>query len=283
VPVPPLRRLPHLAFPGGLHTTIIHPFFRKNFPLTQILTNFSANSHVYTNEAKMNPVRTAMRLLYSIAITLLLASTTRADLLVAGKKEYKGTFQGFEKNRFMFATSDGDYLKKPRSTVKELAMDPPRKVVLTYKNKKTEEVRLTGYRMSKFSHQEKKALEETTVSVMKLKSVTVPYTSGGGGAAGPSDGILRISISSLDKVIGDTPLSETEAQALQQYKTAKKKYDVFRTESARLVKQMDGTTGGQREALLNQLRARKNEEQPILNELRTASQEFQTAFPDLIK
>jgi hypothetical protein len=224
-----------------------------------------------------------MKTVCSITISLLLtASLCHADRLVAGNKTHEGTFQGFEKNRFMFATTDGDYLSKPRTTVKELAMDPPRNVILTYKNKKTEEVRLTGYRMSKFSHQEKKAIEETVISVMKLKSVTVPYTSGGG-ADGPSDGILRIGLSTLDKVIGDTKLTETETQALERYKAAKKKYDEFRAESARLVAEMDAATGAHREDLLNQLRKRKNEEQPILNDLRAASQEFQNAFPNLIK
>jgi hypothetical protein len=86
-----------------------------------------------------------------------------------------------------------------------------------------------------------------------------------------------IDISSVD---GRADLSPAQSAAVQKYKEARRRYDVFVAENAALVKQMDTATGPNRIKLLDTLRQRKGEEPPVRAALKKAEDALLAAFPE---
>jgi hypothetical protein len=212
------------------------------------------------------------------------AAAGAADVMVVKKREHKGTFEGFHKNKFYFRTAGGGNLKKARGQVTKIVLEKPREVsVLLSRKKQTETKLLVKYDKRMFTFKEDGKNKNVFASGVKEISVAMAAPAGpggvqrGGGAGAPE---ATYDVAPLEQ---RDDLTEAQTAALQRYKAAKQKYRDFLNESSAIVARMDQTKGARREELLNILRTRKNDEQPILNELRSATAVFERAFPDLVK
>lgn len=234
------------------------------------------------NRQTLVPAPTAGACIRHAAVSLLcLAIAAGADTLNMGTKSHEGTFEGFENGKFLFRTSEGREVKEPRTSVQKLTLTEPRKVSLV-RNTKADPVAmtLTGYESGKFAVKE--GGKDATIPGMQVKAVTVEMemmAGGGGGAVDdPPRPVPAVDISGLADREDLTP---AQKGTLERYKAAREKYDAFLAESSALVTQMDKATGPKREELLNVLRRRKVEEQPVKRDLEAGRAALLTAFPEL--
>jgi hypothetical protein len=85
-----------------------------------------------------------------------------------------------------------------------------------------------------------------------------------------------VDLSALEKAGGLTPAQQA---ALDRYRRARQEYDAFLSKSTAMVTEMEKATGARRESLLNALRQRKNEEQPISRRLESAEEALLAVLP----
>ncbi len=213
-----------------------------------------------------------------LLMSLLISQSVFADVLVVGKTRNEGTFKGFANNNFELEQKDGKTLKINRTKVKALELDKPTKVSYLQRGKKeVRNVELLRYERFKFSFAGKK--KETHVMGSIMKNITKSWSySGTGGGAARSDIPTAPPALDLSGVEGAdlTPEQET---TLASYKSARADYDKFLNENTVLVKQMDVATHETREKLLNELRIRKQNEQPLRIALQKATDDTLAAFP----
>ena len=128
----------------------------------------------------------------SAIVSLVMSFQTRGDTLVTRTKEYKGTFEGYEKNTFAFRTTGGEMLKEDRSQVTQLDLDKPCKVaVLLAREKEAEKTLFVEYKTLKFVFQDGK--KDKTVFANHVKEISVdrpPPEGGGGGVPGQGDVVI---------------------------------------------------------------------------------------------
>jgi len=93
--------------------------------------------------------------------------------------------------------------------------------------------------------------------------------------------LLIIDLKKLTEWMNENNPTPLQVKAYNRYKTAKVAYDAFLTKSTEMVKALDKATGQARENLLNKLRLRKNEEQPITIEMKKSQAELLAAFPEI--
>ena len=97
--------------------------------------------------------------------------------------------------------------------------------------------------------------------------------------ADPAGGVLPLyDVSGLE---GRADLTDAQNAALERYKAAKAKYSGYVSESSRIVAEMDRSRGQHRERLMDELRLRKQDEQPVKNEYRAATSALMSQFPGL--
>jgi len=207
----------------------------------------------------------------------------RADVLRTATDEYKGEFRRFEKDHFVFATEKGDELRLPRSSVRCVLMQPPREVEIARSGgKTTEQETLAGYDKMKFCLIE--GGRTNMVLATAISGIRVPQPELQAGVERASDDAPRaprtFDVSALETLPDLTP---DRKAVIDKYKEARGRFDAFVKESAALVARMDRATGPDREKLLDALRSRKNEEQPLKRALERATADLLAAFPDIGK
>jgi hypothetical protein len=195
-----------------------------------------------------------------------------------GSQAKEGTFEGFDSGRFLFSNAKGRLSKEQPSRVTKLVLVKPLKVTyVTVDSKKEESALLKGYDKREF--QLVKDGKEIGLSAMKMKSLEIAAEAGPGGGGTVSGTRYPVPQIDVDALAGPNP-TPAQQKAVERFKTAKKAYDDFLLESSALVSQMDKATGAKREAILNDLRMRKNEEQPLKTELVDACSALNDAFPE---
>lgn len=223
-----------------------------------------------------------MKTFFSLGIILafLVASGLRAqaDTIKTAMGEEKGTFSEYKNNKFILKTDKGRTVEIPKASARELILDEPVKVSMLRKGKsKPESAELIGYGKLQFKLKQKsKTLSLSAMYITSLKA-HVPMSSGGAGSAvGSGDtAIPAIDTSEFD----EAAMTEAQRSALTSYRSTRKRYDAFLSESTALVREMDRSSGQRREELLTKLRIRKNQEQPIRLEMSSAHRALLAAFP----
>ena len=213
-----------------------------------------------------------------MALSMLLVVTVLpGDVMIVRTREYEGKFEGFKDGSFLFRTGDGLLMEQPRAPVKRLSLDTPRKVELLLAAKSDpESVKLVGYAHAKFTVAEKG--KERTIFGMHVESIVLHQPALGLRSVNtdkPRE-LPPIDIAALEKR-GD--LTAQQLAALGRYKSARAKYTAFVKQSSLMVQSMDGENGQRREMMLNRLRLRKNDEQPIKLELKNAEAALVALFP----
>lgn len=218
-------------------------------------------------------------LLIITAVAAFSAIQAMPDEITIGNTKQQGTFEGVENSLLVFRTGKDNVLKENGSKVLRITLDSPCKATITYTSKKPDEtVLLKGYEKLKFTIGDRK--KERTVFAATVKQMTVQREapSSNDGESGGMGGIIQFDFNTFEAGLQDQELTAAQKTALQNYKSAKTKFDVFVNESTVLQRQMDKSTDAVRENLLNQLRKRKNEEQPIRNALLQAQPAFFSEF-----
>ena len=202
-----------------------------------------------------------------------LASTIMADQLVLTGQVKEGTFQKYENGRFEFVTAQGRFVKERADRVTKLVLSSPMKVAyLTTDSKREETAELKGYDKKAFTFARKNL--DLVVALSKIRTI------GRADEGESSDAGSRYPIPEFDTdSLSGGDLSPAQQSSLESFKAAKKTFDAFVAESSALVAEMDKTTGVRRENLLNQLRQRKNDEQPLKKALINAYNALADAFP----
>lgn len=218
-----------------------------------------------------------MRRYAILLLTCLFTGGALADQLVLSGQTKEGSFQGFEKNKFLFMTSKGRMARENTMRVTKLIIASPVKVTYqTNDSKKDEDGQLKGYEKNKFLLVGKDG-KDISINVMKMKKIDVSFDEEGGDIKdGSKYPIPAIDVAALEA--GE--LNENQKAVLERFKDAKAKYDEFFNKSSQLVAQMDKAQGGKREELLNELRARKNDEQPLKRAAVAAFKALAEAFPE---
>ena len=216
-----------------------------------------------------------------ILICVLTAAAAEADVLQVGTRKHRGTFEGFKNGKFSVKGADGKLVEASRISVRSLTLDMPRRgTILRTTARKAEEVVIRGYKGGKFAI--KQSGKPTTVTGTHVKEITVKpveITESRGGASGSGEGIIEpIDISGLER---RRDMTQQQSAVLENYKSAREKYDSFLARSSAMVAEAKSADGGRRNDMLLQLRHRKSEEQPIKRELEASQASLLSTFPEL--
>lgn len=202
-----------------------------------------------------------------------------ADELVVGGGAHQGTFEGLANGTVQFVTSKGRFMKEQPTRISRLTVTSSNKATYVTSEKKDPETAVfKGFEKLKFIFE--KDGKEVIVHHTKMKKIDIEYESKGNGT---DDGIAQIQpldISAIEQSAKDGLLTPAQIAILDCYKAARAAYDAFLAKSTELRNKMDAATGAAREDLLNQLRTRKNEEQPIKKALLEAQSALMSAFPE---
>lgn len=195
----------------------------------------------------------------------------RGDQLFASGQEKDGWFRGFEDGRFVFQPERGKVIREPRSSVTRVTLAKPAKASYQTSDGKTvTDAVLKSFERSQF------VFEDASVPAIRMKKLALAAdpADAAEGDAGGGYPIPQVDISGIG---GD--LAPEQQAIVGRYRGAKKAFDDYVAESARLVQEMDKATGERRTQLLNQLRLRKNAEQPLRAALVEAFNALAAAFP----
>jgi len=211
-----------------------------------------------------------------LAILVCLAAGAYADVITIGTKPLQGKFEGFEKNQFLFRTRTGELLKEDRMRVRKLSLDAPLDARLVRSGaEQSEPARLVSYVGGRFTIEQKG--KQSTVLGMRVERIIVRRARRRPGADGGDAG--RAPVLDISPLEGRGDLTESQAAALRRYKAARREFDDYVAENSAVVAEMDRSHGRQREKLLNDLRLRKNAEQPLKRELERAEAALLNAVP----
>jgi hypothetical protein len=218
----------------------------------------------------------------SLAFVMAAAGAWGDQLFFTAVQSKDGTFQGYEEGHFQFMTTKGRFMKESSSRVLKLVLEGPQKASYqTTDANKEEFALLKGYDKKKFTFQTKDG-KEAQIPVAKVKTVSLvtdEAPAATGDAAEVSAGRYPIPKIDLAALAGGE-LAPAQQAVLDKFKEAKKAYDDFVAQSSTMVADMDKMTGAKREDLLNKLRVRKGEEQPLKNALISAFKGLTAAFAD---
>ena len=218
-------------------------------------------------------------IILAVAVSALISCiSVKADVLKTAMGEKKGHFSAYKNSKFIMKSEKGKKIEIPKATARELILESPVNVTFKRKGKsKSESAELLGY--SKLQFQLKQKNKKVSLSAMYVTSMEahVPMSAGPGGTVRGGDTSIRaIDTSKFD----ESTMTASQKSALASYRAVRKRYDAFLSQSAAMVAEMDRSTGQQREKLLSKLRIRKNQEQPIRNEMSAAHKSFLAAFPN---
>jgi hypothetical protein len=220
-----------------------------------------------------------MRRLFLCLIIALFASASFGDQLMMGSITKEGSFQGFEKGKFRFYASKGNKLMNEQaSRVTTIVLSKPKKCTyLLSSGKKEEHGFLKGFDKDKFMIAATAQDDSAVIPLRKMTKLDINPETSAGGKSGSGDGYP---IPSVDLSAFTGNFTPDQQKAMDNFKAAKKVFDDFVKESASMVSQMDSATGSAREDLINQLRKRKVDEQPLRKELVAAYNALMSAFPE---
>ena len=210
---------------------------------------------------------------------LFLAGVATAGTMVVGRTTYEGVLEGYEDGRFVFRTTEGKVIRQTRAAVSRLVPGQDCRVSYERLGKKRGTARLVKYEKMRFVV-EKDGKEETLFGAAVKRLIVTPSAPAGGGAGGGPGGQAVVSPVDISGIEGNPDKSPQQVAALSRYKTVRAKYEQFLAESTRLVAEMDGATGRKRDKLLEQLRFRKIEQRPLVDEVRRATDALYKAFPE---
>jgi hypothetical protein len=214
----------------------------------------------------------------AVVVALVTAAGAAGPLVGTGKTK-EGTFRGYEKGRFLFASSKGKPMKEQAGRVMKLILGEPLKVTYqTADAAKPLEAQFKGYDKKTFTFAGKEG-KETSVPQLKMKTIELSFDMEGEEGGDRGGGRYPIPDVNLESLAG-TEATPAQQAAIDKFTAAKKRYDEFVNVSSGLVQEMDKATGVKREEFLNQLRARKNDEQPLRTALINAYKTMGDAFPD---
>jgi len=217
--------------------------------------------------------RKAVGIILAVAVT----ATALGDTLTTKKGTHNGAFEGYRDSEFTFRTDKGQVIREMRVNVKKLECEKPKQVILSVERKPPASAMFKKYEKLKFTFEEKG--RKRTVFSRTVESITVTQTGAGQGRGSKGGGALPMfDVSRLEKA---PDITAAQKAAVERYKTAKAQYSTFLAQSSAMVVEMDKARGARRENLMNQLRMRKQDEQPIKNEYRTAMSALLQAFPNL--
>ena len=220
----------------------------------------------------MGSYRFSVQVSMTVLATFVVSSMCMGDTMVVGAQKHSGNFAGYENNEFIFSTKGGRMLRQGRMQVRSISLDTPRKVHLTEAGNKTVEASLVGYDRSRFTIKE--GGTERAILAMKVKQITMKRETQPG--SGLAKAAPVIDISPLEARNDLTPRQLT---VLRNYKSSRDEYNTFMSESSAMVAEMEGSTGAKREELLNRLRSRKNNEQPLKRKYESAEAALLNAIP----
>jgi len=218
-------------------------------------------------------VKTLSKLI--LVIVLSIAAAASADVMVVGTKSHRGTLEGYAADTFRFRLADGKVLKARRMSVKKLSLKKPLEGTLTRSSKPSPvSVKLLGYERAKFIYKEDRARRES--AGMRIKSFALARDPRWTAPRPAAEKIPVIDIARLEARKGLTP---EQGGVLERYKLARVRHSAFVAESSRLVAELDNAKGDRRSKLLESLRRRKQDEPPIKEAFRDASDELLDMFP----
>jgi len=223
-----------------------------------------------------------------ICVLFLLAFVVEGEaedkLFLKGNEEHTGRLESYKNGKFNFKPDGKTPIHELRTFTEKLVMDPPAVAVVTHKTKreKIEGMKLKRYEKGAFVFD--KDGKEVKILAMQISTIEIQMSGGGWGGGGASSsevGDLQVDMKALAAWMNENETTPEQKKAFDDYKSARAAYDSFQAESSRLIDAMDNATGAAREQLLNDLRIRKNEEQPILNALGSAEKALLATFPEL--
>lgn len=212
-----------------------------------------------------------------LLISLVFTATSFADKLVSGTKTHTGTFEGFNKNIFEFKVKGGKTLKFNKTKVKSLTLSKPLKVSYMQRGKEqVDNVNFVSYEKFKFNFIVKGKPKK--INGITMKNITKSWSnySAGSGRSGEQPRPMQaLDLSGINR----ENLNDSDKAIVAEYDDALAAYNQFINESSKMVRQMDSATGQARENLLNKLRTRKQDEQPVRKRLEEAEAAVLKAFP----
>jgi hypothetical protein len=217
--------------------------------------------------------------LWLIGGLALAAGVGAGDTIVVGTQTHSGTLQSYEKNAFRFRTQAGEWLTQDRMAVRRITVDAPRKAMLDCAGRKAPEaVAFLGYENKKFLVSANGKREEVAGLKVRRLSIEDDMRQMGGASSETPRARERIDLSGVE---GRAGLSAVQTALIERYRAAWSDYERFLDESTAMAGRLDTLTGAQRATLLNELRARKNREQPLTQVLAAAETAVRAAFPEL--
>jgi hypothetical protein len=220
--------------------------------------------------------------IYIISGLILAINCYAADVMVVKNEKHEGSFQGYKDGTFSFKTSKGKVIKVDRKQVTRLELKKPVSVSTTLKGKnKSQSMMLKKYGTMKFTFVENK--KDKALLYHNILEISTGGSGGGsmggGAVAAQGSSSLADKLYSVSSLLARDDLSEEQSRVAQEYDTAKNNWKDFVEESSRMQKEMEQSKGQRREELLNKLRYRKNEEQPVKNALINATKALLETFP----
>lgn len=233
-------------------------------------------------QCKADGLRMKGRAAVLLPLCAFVSTMAQADVIRIGTKSQSGTLEAYDGRSFQFRDEgDGKVQNVPRTSVKDLKLDEPRKAEVVQMGKATEEMLMAGYAkgMFLFMHQGRKEI----ISGMKVTNIKLATVSRFGGSSEPTPGAMQlVSDADIETLLVRPDLNADQEAALDQYQAAKDKYRQFVNESSALVARMEMLKGSDRQAVLNDLRLRKEAEQPLKSELAASWHALSAAFPELL-
>jgi hypothetical protein len=239
-----------------------------------------------------NRIRNSTNLLRLASAAFLVCSITplkgQNDTLKGRSGTQTVTFEQFDGQNFHVRDQkSGNKQSLPRLNVYELSLEQPRMADVVMAGKpKPEQLLLKGYANGRFVFSI--GGKDQNIVGMDVRSIRpLPVSSSAPAAAaapGGSQGVPMQQIPDRDiqTLLGRPGLTPDQKRILEEYKAAKAEYNKFQSESSALVSAMDTLTGNQRQQALNQLRLRKEQEQPVRRRMETSQQAVLAAFPELL-
>lgn len=217
----------------------------------------------------------------AVVLALCTSATAWADILKIGSKTQSVMLEGYNGRNFQFREANGRVLAVPRSSVKELKLDEPRKgeVVISGKPPSPDKMLVRGFSDGQFLLTENgKDFSVMGMRVSSIKLDPLPKS----GRASESDAVLQITDAEINKLLARPGLTADQKATLEQYKAVKAKYRDFVAENSTMVATMDTLKSAERQKVLNDLRIRKVEEQPLKREMEARQSALIEAFPELL-
>lgn len=216
--------------------------------------------------------------LLAILLSAALTITGLTDTIKTGSKEEKGLFIEFRDNTFFFHAENGSELKLPKASVSSLIMDENSRAALIRKgSKKRESMEFHGYDKLQFLFkQDSRQISLSAMNITSVKAERSMKAFAGDTVEEGNSVIPPVDTSAIE----NSPMTAEQRTVLEEYKSVRKKYTDFLEASSALVAEMEKAQGKQRQKILNELRLRKNEEQPVRLEMSAAHKALMSAFPN---